>query len=208
MRSILDNIGNLDLLGYWLASDIFAQEKDTDRFLTGGVGLVTKDGVKKPAFYAYRFLSRLGAYEIGRDEHSFVTSCGEDEYSIVLHNCKNPGYRYYAEEENRLDPGNQEQYFEDWTSLKQNVRIFHVRNGRYRVRIWRVCQEEGSILDKWIRLGKPAGLTREDTAWFRQSCIPKLEIRELEVWDETVHFTTILKPNEIQHVQITYQIRI
>ena len=62
LKSIVDCLDKVGVLGYWMGSDLFAEHLDSNRLLFGGCGLVNACGIKKPAFYAYRFLNYQGKY--------------------------------------------------------------------------------------------------------------------------------------------------
>lgn len=79
-------IGKVSLEGYWLGSDLFSQYYDTKSLLNGGCGLISKDGIYKPSFYAFQFFNRLGSYILSHDEYSVVTASMNDNYNIVCCN--------------------------------------------------------------------------------------------------------------------------
>lgn len=205
MKNVIDNIGNIQLLGYWLGSDLFSQYRDMNRVLNGGVGILSRDGIRKPAYYAFEFLNKLGMYIIGKNENVLITSNGGDEYYIVAHNYKHPNYKYYTLPENEVDIINQEQYFEDWTQTKQNFQIKHVRNGKYQVKVQKINASKGSVLDEWIRLGMYDDLTVDELEYLKTASTAKMEIWEQVVEDGILNFEINLEPNEIQHICLLYR---
>lgn len=205
MKNIIDNIGNIQILGYWLGSDLFSQYRDMNRVLSGGVGILSRDGIKKPAYFAFEFMNHLGMYILGKNENVLITSNGGDEYYIVAHNYKHPNYKYFALPENEVDVTNQEQYFEDWTQARQNFQIKHVRNGRYQIKLLRINMSQGSVLDEWIRLGMYNDLNVEEVNYLKNASHAKMEIWEQKIEDGIFNFETILEPNEIQHICLTYR---
>ncbi|MCF0132437.1 MAG: helix-turn-helix domain-containing protein, partial [Blautia sp.] len=94
VQNVIDCFGKTNILGYWVGLDIFAEYKDTHDILFGGCGLLTAQGIKKPAYYAYRFLNQLGKYLIHRDEYGIVTTNGNNNYSLVCHNYHHLNYKY------------------------------------------------------------------------------------------------------------------
>ena len=52
-KNMLDSIGIVDLMGYWTGTDLFADYYDSKQLLNGSGGLISKDGIPKPAFYAF-----------------------------------------------------------------------------------------------------------------------------------------------------------
>lgn len=50
LKGIIDCFDKVEVLGYWVGSDIFAEHLDSSRMLFGGCGLINSRGIKKPAF--------------------------------------------------------------------------------------------------------------------------------------------------------------
>jgi len=51
-------------MSYWVFTDIFEENGPPPVPFHGGFGLLTFQGIKKPAYFAYQFLNRLGAIEL------------------------------------------------------------------------------------------------------------------------------------------------
>lgn len=205
MKNIIDNMGSISLLGYWLGSDLFSQHNTTRDLLHGGVGLITRSGIRKPSFYAFDFLNRMGDYIIAQYENALITSNGHNSFYIAIHNMKEPNLNYYRIPENRLDPSQSEKYFDNLDSMEYNCQITHVRNGIYQIKVRRINAAYGSVLDAWYALDRLAELTSDDIAYLNQISVPKIHIRENTVTDGALNFETILEPNEIQMIHISYR---
>jgi hypothetical protein len=54
----------VDSLSYWTFTDIFEENGPRTTPFHGGFGLLNYQSIKKPAYYAYQFLARLGETEI------------------------------------------------------------------------------------------------------------------------------------------------
>jgi xylan 1,4-beta-xylosidase len=66
---------SVDSLSYWVFTDIFEENGPRMTPFHGGFGLLNYQAIKKPAYYAYRFLSRLGKVELANsDAASWVTT--------------------------------------------------------------------------------------------------------------------------------------
>jgi xylan 1,4-beta-xylosidase len=76
---ILDKIKNaqeaVNSLSYWVFTDIFEENGPRMTPFHGGFGLLNYQAIKKPAYYAYQFLNRLGPTElVNADPASWVTT--------------------------------------------------------------------------------------------------------------------------------------
>lgn len=196
-------IGKVSLEGYWLGSDLFSQYYDTKSLLNGGCGLISKDGIYKPSFYAFQFFNRLGSYILSHDEYSVVTASMNDNYNIVCCNYVHPGYQYYREEEQQVSPKHYYLYF-DHTRRKFTFRIANVRNGIYRVKQRLLDRDHGSVLDEWENLGKVAELDVRDIEYLRGVCKPHLSISDFPVTNHEIQITCELEPNAIESIHIFY----
>ena len=64
----------VDSLSYWVFTDIFEENGPRMTPFHGGFGLLNYQAIKKPAYYAFRFLNRLGKVELANpDAASWVT---------------------------------------------------------------------------------------------------------------------------------------
>lgn len=86
VRSILNSLGNVDSLAYWVFSDIYEEKGAGFGIFHGGFGLVTTNGIPKPTWHAYRFLNALGGELIGRSEEVFFTRRKDGKLSGIIWN--------------------------------------------------------------------------------------------------------------------------
>ncbi len=205
MKNIIDNIEQVELMGYWIGSDLFSEYYDSSLLLSGSGGLLTKDGIKKPAYYAMEFMNRLGRYLLGSNENCAVTTNGYDNYSVVCHNYKHPSFKYYMRPEDFTEVERSRQLFDDNESLKLNFQIKHVKNGTYQIKTRSLNTVNGSVQDEWLRMDLSDNLNKQDIDYLRQICTPHISIRTCTVTNSTLNFETVLKPQEIQYIHLLYQ---
>lgn len=206
LKSLIDNVDSLDMMGYWMATDLLEEYYDTGSLLHGGNGLLTVDGIKKPAFYAFQFANRLGEYMLGRNQNSMVTSNGMNRYVIVCHNFIKLNYKYYLRDEDKIEAEKQFLLFDDPKSLHLHFRIRNVKNGKYIIKIRSLNMEHGSIQEEWAQMEYSDKLTGQDIEYLRDISTPKIFIRECTVENKALEVGTDLKPHEIQEIHLIYQI--
>lgn len=204
MKSIIDSIKEVNMLGYWLGSDIFSEFYDSQMLLDGGCGLLNKDGIKKPSFYAFDFLNRLGKYLLGVDSNSILTASGHKSYSIACHNYRHLNYKYYLKQEDDISIQKQYQMFEDNKELKLNYQIRNIEDGTYRITIYSVNNEHGSVQDEWKQMEMNNHLTKRDIDYLKQVCIPRIFMKTCIVKDGILNLDTKLMSQEIQFIHIRY----
>ena len=203
MKNLIQNCTEADVIGYWMATDIFSDYLDTKQILFGGCGLVTKDTVRKPAFFAYQFLNMSGQYLLGRDKYAFITYDGKKAFTICCHNYKHFNFRYYLVEENEIEVEHQERMFEDNETRQMNFKIRHVNNGTYQVKTYSVNQEFGNIQREWEKIGYYDDLNLQEMEYLKSITQPKIFIRQVEVENGILEIESVLTAQEIQGISIT-----
>lgn len=204
MKGILDTFGRGKMLGYWVGSDIFSEHVDSDRLLYGGCGLMTVKGIKKPAFYAYRFMNMLGRYLLYRDSNCAVTTNGNNNYSIVCHNYRHLNYRYFLKKEDELEQEKLYQLFEDSQALHLNYQLTHVKNGKYKIKTYSVNDDHGSIQKELERAGGADQVTGREVEYLKRICTPHIAVRTCQVKKNVLNFETVMQAQEIQYIHISY----
>jgi xylan 1,4-beta-xylosidase len=60
VKTNIESVGQVDSLSYWVFTDVFEENRETDSIFHGGFGLINYQQIVKPAFHGYRFLNNLG----------------------------------------------------------------------------------------------------------------------------------------------------
>lgn len=205
MQNAIDCMEDVDILGYWLATDIYADYQDTQDFLFGGCGLLTKAGVAKPGFYAFEFLNRLYKTMLVKDKNYVVTGNNRGSFRIVCHNFKNLNYNYYLTEENKIRMQDIPMMLEDRDYLAIHVKITGVENGMYMIKQHQVNQKYGSVQDEWKRLNMDTEMNMEEMEYLRRISTPRLSTQKITVDNNVLEFEINLSANEMEYLHITYK---
>jgi xylan 1,4-beta-xylosidase len=176
---ILDKIRNVgtaaDSMSYWTFTDIFEEAGPRRTPFHGGFGLLNYQGLKKPAYFAYRFLNALGGTELrNEDAQSFVTRDGRGDVQVLFwdFSITHPG-----------DPtANQEYFLRDLPARdkgKARVELSGLAPGSYGLEATRVGYRENDVHAAYRDLGSPAQLTRREVAALRAKSDGRPFLREL-----------------------------
>lgn len=202
LKNMIQTYGEADAIGYWSASDIFSESIDSARLLFGGCGLITQDGIRKPAYFAFEHLNHLENGFLGKNQNA-ILSCNEKGlYFICCHNYKHFNFRYYSVSENEIEAESQQRLFEDNESMHMIFKLHHVNNGTYQVKIFSVSQEAGNVQNEWGKLGYFDDLSVMEIEYLRKICQPRLTIHTAEASDHTVVVETRLASQEIQAIVV------
>ena len=205
MKTCMESIGEVDMMGYWHGSDLHTEYYDSGAVLYGDNGLLTRDGIKKPSFYAFHFLKFLKKEMLGKTENALLTTDGHGVYTIACHNCKKFNYRYTMKDEKDIRVEDIDGLYEDTDSIHLKFQINNVKNGNYVMRIFYVNENNGSIQNIWKDMDYISNLSKGEVEYMKRSANPKVDMRKITVEDNVLHIETKLKAHEIKVLDIHYQ---
>jgi beta-xylosidase/AraC-like DNA-binding protein len=202
LQNSIDSIDQVDVLSYWLASDISAEYTDSDAPLFGGPGLISRHGIRKPAFFAYQFLSKLGDKLLAKGNGYIVTAKSEHEFAVILFNYKYINSRFRFADQIRAMSGDLSGCLEDRENYFFSLEIRNAAPGRYRLRQHILNSHYGSVYDTWLGLSAMESLQSSETAWLERTCVPSLRIDFLES-NGSLSIECDLEPNEARLLEIS-----
>ncbi|RHV06403.1 helix-turn-helix domain-containing protein [Firmicutes bacterium OM07-11] len=205
VKTCIESIGEADMMGYWHGSDLHTEYYDSGAVLYGDNGLLTRDGIKKPSFYAFHFLKFLKKGLLGKTENALLTTDGRGVYTIACHNCKKFNYRYTMKAEKDIRVDDIDSLYEDTDSIHLKFQINNVKNGNYVMRIFYVNESNGSIQNIWKGMDYISNLSKGEVEYMKRSANPKVDMRKITVEDNVLHIETKLKAHEIKVLDIHYQ---
>lgn len=205
MKTCMESIGETDMMGYWHGSDLHTEYYDSGAVLYGDNGLLTRDGIKKPSFYAFHFLRFLKNEMLGKTENALLTTDGQGVYTIACHNCKKFSYRYTMKDEKDIRVEDIDSLYEDTDSIHLKFQINNVKNGNYVMRIFYVNENNGSIQNIWKDMDYISNLSKGEVEYMKRSANPKVDMRKITVKDNVLHIEAKLKAHEIKVLDIHYQ---
>ncbi len=203
VKNVIDVYGLIDAMGYGAGSDRTYAFYDTSEILFGGAGLLTNDGIMKPAAFAFDFLNhRLFPYYLGKTRNYLVTTDLHDNYAIICHNQQRLNYNYYLTPETALERDSMWKYYEGRSRLNIRVRISGASDGEYSIKIYRINDQNGSVLRIWQELDFEKEPSRNDIKYFRRACEPNLTISTTEAIGGVLMIEEQMQPNEIAVIRV------
>ncbi|SQB33264.1 helix-turn-helix domain-containing protein [Clostridium cochlearium] len=142
----------------------------TNEVFFGYPGIVNDMGIKKPSYYAYYLLNKLGDIVVCSGDGYIVTKT-EDEYQILLYS--------YNEDLDKLVS------FEDFSKLrgfKNNIKqklslnILNIPTD-VRMTVYEVNEKIGSSYNYWKGMGSPIRLNKEEKEILHKASFPKIHFR-------------------------------
>jgi beta-xylosidase/AraC-like DNA-binding protein len=205
LKNCIDMNGEVDRMAYWHALDNYSDYYDADEILNGDSGMISRDGIHKPSFYAYTFMNQLLSEVLYKDENSIVTTNGRGRYVIACHNFKKLSAQYVFKDEDQISVDEIDNYIEDAEPLQLGFCLENVKNGNYLVKILRVNRVSGSAQDIWRSLEYSKNLSKDEMSYLRKSAIPKMEMHHTQVDNECLEIENTLMEQEIRLLDIRYR---
>lgn len=203
IKNTVSCLENTQVMSCFGSTDLSCDFFDSVGSLFGGYGLITRDGIRKPAFYAYRFLQSMGEFYIAGGENYLITCGGRNNYYVLLFHCCRMDTMFYRDQKEDIGAGELDRLFEEET-VNIHITLEHVPDGKYLIKQSRLRAGEGSILDEWKKLGYKKNLDREEIQYLASICIPRLEYTESNAEKGELVINAALETNEIRLYQIRF----
>ena len=148
-------------MSYWVYTDLFEEAGPPPTPFHGGFGLINREGIRKPAFFAYKYLAALGPRQLRDDDaESWLTREGDNfagliwNYTLPAQTVSNRPYYTRIHSAVRLSP--------------VGLQIASLRPGAYRLRIWRTGYRANDPYTTYMGWGRPDHLSPEQIATLQQ----------------------------------------
>jgi xylan 1,4-beta-xylosidase len=145
--------GFADSMSYWTFTDIFEEFGPVPSAFHGGFGLLNFQGLRKPAFYAYQFLNRLGDEELISNDADSWACRSASGVQILFWNFAPPITK----------ESNQKLFVRDLPSKdagQVRVSVGGLPAGAYQLNVYRVGYGVNDVYGDYLKLGAPPTLQR------------------------------------------------
>lgn len=185
VKTLLDSQGIIDGSSYWTFSDIFEELFFFPEPFCGGFGLMTNDGIPKPAFWAFKLLSKIP------DTRYNLPITDEDvEISAFKGDTGNLFLMVYSQN-----------FFEDNKESNISISVNNAPNFT-NAKITRINKTNGNPYDLWKNMGSPSTISREQIAEIKEKTIPKTEKMNFELNNNELVIDTKISNNEVMLIEI------
>ena len=151
----------------------------------GYPAMVNDKGIKKPSYYAYYFLSKLGDTLLYKGD-GYILTKSEDEYQLLV-------YTYNDEINSLIDFKNFTKLrgVKDLVDKKLSLNLLDL-DSDVRITKYTIGENFGSSFNYWLSMGKPKRLRKAEKDILFQASYPKIEFK-------------YAKKNTILNIQTTLQ---
>ena len=162
-------------MSYWTYSDLFEEPGPPDAPFHGGFGMMTREGLRKPVWFAYRYLAALQGKEVPTsDAFTWAATDGRQLQALVW-DWRNTGQKL----SNRSFFGKPQPATDVGTAT---VELRHLPPGRYRLTQRRTGFEANDAHTAYLKMGSPKNLDAQQLAELQGLTADKPELeRDLVV---------------------------
>jgi xylan 1,4-beta-xylosidase len=187
-------------MSYWTYTDLFEEPGPPTAPFEGGFGLMNPQGIRKPAWFAYKYLHELGDQQVSTS----------DAQSWVTRDAK--GVQVLAWDFQTPDQGNKSnrpfygvvQPTRDGIPL--TLELKGMKPGTYAVQIHRTGFKANDAHTAYIEMGKPKSLSAEQLARLQAQTTDKPETRAVKVaGNGTASVQVPMRANDVVLVKIAPQ---
>ena len=145
-------------MSYWTYTDLFEEPGPPPTPFHGGFGLLNREGIRKPAFFAYKYLHELQGNTIPVSDAQAMVANDAGKITAVLWDFQQPEQKvsnrpFYT----KVQPSHEA----DPTQL----RVAHLEPGtKYRVQVHRTGFHANDAYTAYLEMGSPKALTAEQIA--------------------------------------------
>lgn len=196
LMQISDVAVSVEHICYGRISDWSYLSNDYPYPLFGAGGLISKDGIKKPIYYALLMNSFTGDYCLAKGEGYYVTKTADGYYCILLYNDKKFNPIYFQSEE--LRPEMMSYISENQNSLEFRLQLNNIECGHYDVASYEIRSDQNNILAEWKNLGYKSMLNPGEIDYLNAVCNPKLTYQYENVINGILSLKYVLGPNDFR----------
>lgn len=194
-----------EMIGIMAGSDWVSSHMDTVGIVNGGIGLLTKDSIRKPAYFAIDFLNQLGEYLIDKDENYIATRKENGDIYILCFYYSWFKRSYFLQDEDVDLRKCNSMVFEDEKAICLDFHFANLaKTGEYYIKKRTLNRQNGSILNEWGKFQFDLRLTRQDVKYLQGISTPTLSQRKVEVQNKenSLDMNIVLEPHEISLIHI------
>lgn len=185
LYNLTQNFNKIDSLAFWTFTDVFEENGPGLIPFHGGFGLINADNIKKPAYWAYWLINKLGDDVVEISDNYIITK-QDDALQIIIWN-----YCYYTDEfaggdRSKLTDITREDVF-NLKDITVNIPL----NDEYNATVY-TLNENTSAYHNWLKIGAPTYPTQKEIEILKEQSKPIREEQTLSSISEA------LLPHEVK----------
>jgi xylan 1,4-beta-xylosidase len=198
LSKIKANQGQLQGMSYWTYSDLFEEPGPPTAPFQGGFGLLNPEGIRKPAFFAYKYLNALKGQSIATDDPQALLSTGAGNVTAVIWDFEQP-------EQKLSDRPFYTRVIPSHPAAPVELRFTHLApRVAYTLEIYRTGFRANDAYTAYLEMGRPKELTTAQIAQLNNLTrdLPEKDQLFGASKDGTLEITLPMNSNDIVMVKL------
>jgi xylan 1,4-beta-xylosidase len=179
MYHAMNTLGDVKAMAFWCFTDVFEESLVPSSPFYGGFGLMNRDGLKKPSYYAFELLQKLGDEITVKGDGYVGTQDKDGSIQILLYHYVHLDHMFSSGDWSEMSNHNRYSVFEEKGSKVFQIDIPHLP-GAYKCTTYQMDRDHGSVFDEWVRMGAPEILTEEELAYLHGRSGPVIRTERLQ----------------------------
>ena len=141
-------------MSYWTFSDLFEEPGPPTAPFQGGFGLMNPQGIRKPVYFAYKYLNRLGSHALKTSDAQSYVTWDDGVLKALVWDFVQP----------KQDVSNRPFYtkvFPSHSTGNVKLELQHMHPGTYRVELHRTGFDANDAYTAYLRMGSPKSLNTD-----------------------------------------------
>jgi xylan 1,4-beta-xylosidase len=184
-------------MSYWVFTDIFEEPGIPTKPFHGGFGLLNLQGIKKPTYFAYKYLNQLGNVQLENSDMYSWASKDSKGVQLLLYDFSYPKIGKTP---------NQEFFIQDLPSTKSSevsITIDNLKNGKYTLEVYKTGYKNNDAFTYYHEMGRPNELTRNQENILKMKTTDLPIISKIITIESNNFFSTFsLNSNDILFIKL------
>ena len=158
LNKLVGTRGHAQAMSYWTYSDLFEEPGAPPRAFHGGFGLMTRDGLRKPAWFAYKYLNALRGNEVPSADKQVLAAVDSGKAAVLVWDWQHPDQKATSNGVFFAKP------VPNGPAAAVTLNLSNVAAGSYRVQVRRTGHKTNDAYTAYIEMGAPKDLNPEQLA--------------------------------------------
>lgn len=179
-------------MSYWTYTDLFEEPGPPPTPFHGGFGLLNREGIRKPAYFAYKYLHAVVGDELPVQDSQVFAAADDESVSAVIWDFQTPQQKVSNRSFfSRIIPATHSPSIE--------VSVNHLKAGSYRLEIHRTGFRANDAYSAYIDMGRPKELQPAQLDRLRMLTLDLPETdRVIQIGDSGAYeFSVPMRSNDI-----------
>jgi xylan 1,4-beta-xylosidase len=144
--------GYAQAMSYWTYSDLFEEPGPPEAPFHGGFGLMTREGIRKPSWFAYKYLNALRGNELPSADDKVLAAVDGDKTAVVAWDWQHPDQK---------DASNGTFFGKpvpNGPAPAVKLALRHLKPGAYRLELRRTGYKANDAHTAYLEMGSPKQL--------------------------------------------------